>query len=78
MDASVLQSGHAIIKIKNICISGTDINAYDRLQPYFYYLEIFGHELSGKLIDFDDAPGFEGEAVKYLISIAENVLLADR
>jgi len=65
--APVLQPGHAIIKIKNICICGTDLHAYEGTQPYFQYPRILGHELSGELIDFDDGPGFErGEAVTFL------------
>ncbi len=67
IDAPVLQPGHAIIKIKNICICGTDLHAYEGTQPYFNYPRILGHELSGELIDFDDAPGFEkGEAVTFI------------
>ena len=62
-----LQPGHAILKIKNICICGTDLHAYEGTQPYFKYPRILGHELSGELMDFDDAPGFErGEAVTFL------------
>jgi len=62
-----LQPGQAILKIKNICICGTDLHAYEGTQPYFKYPRILGHELSGELVDFDDAPGFErGEAVTFL------------
>lgn len=65
--APVLQPGHAIIKIKNICICGTDLHAYEGTQPYFNYPRILGHELSGELVDFDGAPGFHrGEAVTFL------------
>src|SRR4051812_8158248 len=62
-----LQPGQAILKIKNICICGTDLHAYEGTQPYFKYPRILGHELSGELVDFDDAPGFRrGEAVTFL------------
>lgn len=67
MDPPVLQAGHALIKIKNICICGTDLHAYEGTQPYFTYPRILGHELSGELIDFDNASDFErGEAVTFL------------
>lgn len=62
--APALQQGHAIIKIRNVCICGTDLHAYEGTQPYFSYPRILGHELSGELADFDDAPGFSmGEPV---------------
>ncbi|MBS1666747.1 MAG: zinc-binding alcohol dehydrogenase family protein [Bacteroidetes bacterium] len=52
------QPGHAIIKIKRIGICGTDLHAYQGNQPYFSYPRILGHELSGDLIEADDATGF--------------------
>lgn len=62
--APVLQPGHAIIKIKSICICGTDLHAFEGTQPYFNYPRILGHELSGELIEFDNAAGFKkGEAI---------------
>jgi threonine dehydrogenase-like Zn-dependent dehydrogenase len=61
------KAGHAIVRIRNICICGTDLHAYEGTQPYFNYPRILGHELSGELIDFDDAPGFQkGETVSFL------------
>lgn len=63
----VLTKGNAIIKIKRIGICGTDLHAYEGTQPYFEYPRILGHELSGELVAFDDAPGFEvGEAVTFI------------
>jgi len=62
-----LKAGHAIVRIRNIGICGTDLHAYEGTQPFFDYPRILGHELSGELMDFDDAPGFErGEAVTFL------------
>lgn len=59
--------GQAIIKIKRIGICGTDIHAFEGTQPYFNYPRVLGHELSGELADFDDAPGFKvGEAVSFI------------
>lgn len=62
-----LEPGQAIIRIRRIGICGTDLHAFEGTQPYFTYPRILGHELSGELIAFDDAPGFEiGEAVTFI------------
>jgi threonine dehydrogenase-like Zn-dependent dehydrogenase len=62
-----LKAGHAIVRIRNIGICGTDLHAFEGTQPFFHYPRILGHELSGELIDFDDAPGFQrGENVTFL------------
>ena len=62
-----LQPDYAIIKIKRIGICGTDLHAFEGTQPYFSYPRILGHELSGELVDFDNAPGFEkGEIVTFI------------
>src|SRR4051794_40345480 len=62
----VLTKGNAIIRIKRIGICGTDLHAYEGTQPFFNYPRILGHELSGELVEFDRAPGFEvGEAVTF-------------
>ncbi len=67
VEAPQLQPAHAIIRIKNISICGTDLHAYEGTQPYFEYPRILGHELSGELVDFDSAPGFaKGEAVTFI------------
>lgn len=60
----VLKNNHAIIKIKRVGICGTDLHAFEGTQPYFTYPRILGHELSGELVDYDNAPDFEhGEVV---------------
>jgi 2-desacetyl-2-hydroxyethyl bacteriochlorophyllide A dehydrogenase len=62
-----LKSGFAIIRIRKICICGTDLHAFEGTQPFFNYPRILGHELSGELMDFIDAPGFQkGEEVTFL------------
>jgi 2-desacetyl-2-hydroxyethyl bacteriochlorophyllide A dehydrogenase len=62
-----LQSGHAIIRIRNICLCGTDLHAFEGTQPFFNYPRILGHELSGELVEFDVAPGFQkGDNVTFL------------
>jgi len=63
----VLAKGHAIIQIKRIGICGTDLHAFEGTQPYFEYPRVLGHELSGDLVEFDDAPGFQvGEPVTFI------------
>lgn len=63
----VLIQGNAIIKIKRIGICGTDLHAFEGTQPFFSYPRILGHELSGELLEFDGAAGFEkGEPVTFI------------
>ncbi|HOZ85136.1 MAG TPA: zinc-binding alcohol dehydrogenase family protein [Niabella sp.] len=63
----VLEKDHAIIAVKRIGICGTDLHAYEGTQPFFEYPRILGHELSGELMAFDNAPGFEvGEKVSII------------
>lgn len=63
----VLTPGNAIIKIKRIGICGTDLHAFEGTQPFFSYPRILGHELSGELLEFDGAEGFEkGENVTFI------------
>ena len=62
-----MKPGHAIVKIRNIGICGTDLHAFEGTQPFFHYPRILGHELSGELMDVGGAPGFKrGEAVTFL------------
>lgn len=62
-----LKADHALIQVKRIGICGTDLHAYEGTQPFFNYPRILGHELSGELVDFDNAPGFEkGDAVSVI------------
>ena len=67
IDEPPMKEGHAIVRIRNICICGTDLHAFEGTQPFFHYPRILGHELSGELMDFNGAPGFQrGEAVTFL------------
>src|SRR3954466_1769070 len=67
INAPELTSNHAIIKIKRVGICGTDLHAYEGTQPYFNYPRILGHELSGDLIDSDNADGFVSDDVVTII-----------
>ncbi|WP_163580910.1 zinc-binding alcohol dehydrogenase family protein [Gracilibacillus saliphilus] len=40
-----------LINIKYIGVCGTDIHAYNGVQPFFNYPRILGHELSGEVIE---------------------------
>jgi len=61
------KENHAIVRIRNIGVCGTDLHAFEGTQPFFSYPRILGHELSGELIEFDNAPGFQkGEHVSFL------------
>lgn len=55
----VQKPNHAIIKIKRIGVCGTDLHAFEGTQPFLSYPRVLGHELSGELISFDNAPGFK-------------------
>jgi 2-desacetyl-2-hydroxyethyl bacteriochlorophyllide A dehydrogenase len=62
-----LKPGYAIIRIRNIGVCGTDLHAFEGTQPFFHYPRILGHELSGVLVDVDEAPEFQkGDAVTFL------------
>lgn len=66
-DAPVCTRGQAIIRIRRVGICGTDLHAFEGTQPFFTYPRTLGHELSGELVAFDEAPGFElGEAVSFI------------
>jgi 2-desacetyl-2-hydroxyethyl bacteriochlorophyllide A dehydrogenase len=67
LDFPVVRENHAIIRVKNIGVCGTDLHAFEGTQPFFNYPRILGHELSGEIIAVDGAPGFSaGEAVTFL------------
>jgi 2-desacetyl-2-hydroxyethyl bacteriochlorophyllide A dehydrogenase len=66
-EVPVMEQGRAIIKIHRIGICGTDLHAYEGTQPYFNYPRILGHELSGELVECDQAIGFHpGQIVTFL------------
>jgi 2-desacetyl-2-hydroxyethyl bacteriochlorophyllide A dehydrogenase len=66
-DFPVVRENHAVIRVKNIGVCGTDLHAFEGKQPFFNYPRILGHELSGEIIAVDGAPGFSaGDAVTFL------------
>src|SRR5690554_1900034 len=67
VDRPILTANNAIIKIKRIGICGTDLHAFQGIQPFFEYPRILGHELSGELVAVDNAPGFAaGDPVTFI------------
>ena len=67
IDEPKRKKDHAIVRIKNIGICGTDLHAYKGTQPFFEYPRILGHELSGELVEIENVPGFQrGDAVTFL------------
>jgi 2-desacetyl-2-hydroxyethyl bacteriochlorophyllide A dehydrogenase len=67
VEKPVLKKDHAIIRIRRIGICGTDLHAFEGTQPFFSYPRVLGHELSGELAEFDNAPGFRiGEKVTFI------------
>lgn len=55
----LLQSGHAILKLKRIGICGTDLHAYEGTQPFFNYPRILGHELAAVIEAVEPGNGFD-------------------
>ena len=55
--------GKTILRIQRIGICGTDLHAFEGVQPYFQYPRVLGHELAA-LIEETDADDFQkGEPV---------------
>ena len=58
-----LTEDRAIIKIRRIGVCGTDLHAYEGTQPFLSYPRILGHELSGELVTYSNAPGFKTDEI---------------
>jgi 2-desacetyl-2-hydroxyethyl bacteriochlorophyllide A dehydrogenase len=56
-DYPLSRPGYSIIKLKQIGICGTDLNAFKGIQPYFSYPRVLGHELAAEYVE-GDAEGF--------------------
>jgi 2-desacetyl-2-hydroxyethyl bacteriochlorophyllide A dehydrogenase len=48
-----LKKDHALLKIKQVGICGTDLHAFEGTQPFFNYPRILGHELVAEIEDAD-------------------------
>ncbi|GAF66035.1 putative alcohol dehydrogenase [Bacillus sp. TS-2] len=49
-----IKNGYAIVKLKRIGVCGTDLHAYNGVQPYFTYPRVLGHELSGTIAEIPE------------------------
>ncbi|QNL48659.1 zinc-binding alcohol dehydrogenase family protein [Olivibacter sp. SDN3] len=59
-----LKPDHSILKIKSIGICGTDLHAFEGIQPYFEYPRILGHEIAAEIAETEKGSGFTiGERV---------------
>jgi hypothetical protein len=43
--------GEALVRIRRVGICGTDLHAYQGVQPYFTYPKVLGHELCGEIAE---------------------------
>lgn len=48
--------GYTLLKVLSVGICGTDIHAFDGIQPFFNYPRILGHELALEIIESDEHP----------------------
>jgi threonine dehydrogenase-like Zn-dependent dehydrogenase len=72
----VFGRGEALIRIHKIGICGTDLHAFEGVQPYFQYPRILGHELGAEFID-GDGEGFNpGDRVSVLPYLNCNACIA--
>lgn len=70
--------GEALVRIHRIGICGTDLHAFEGVQPYFQYPRILGHELGAEFVD-GDGDGFRpGDRVSILPYLNCNTCIACR
>ncbi|PZU10947.1 MAG: dehydrogenase [Sphingomonas sp.] len=50
--------GEVLIRIRRVGMCGTDYHIFSGTQPYLSYPRIFGHELSGEVVDGDEGGRF--------------------
>ncbi len=58
--------GHTLLQILRMGVCGTDLHAFEGVQPYFEYPRILGHEIAARILR-TEAVGFQqGEEVVFL------------
>jgi 2-desacetyl-2-hydroxyethyl bacteriochlorophyllide A dehydrogenase len=62
----VYGKGEALVRIHKVGICGTDLHAFEGVQPYFQYPRILGHELGAEFIDGDGVGFHPGDRVSIL------------
>ena len=58
--------GHSIVKIIQVGVCGTDLNAFRGVQPYFTYPRVLGHEIAAEFIEGDAGDFKKGDLVTVL------------
>src|SRR5512144_3117750 len=51
VDVPKPKPGEALVRIRRVGICGTDLHAYQGVQPYFTYPKVLGHELCGEIAE---------------------------
>ena len=51
VDEPVLQAGHALVRIGNVGLCGSDYHAFAGKHPAYTFPRVIGHELSGVVVD---------------------------
>lgn len=74
----VFGKGEALVRIHKVGICGTDLHAFEGVQPYFEYPRILGHELGAEFIDGDGAGFLPGDRVSILPYLNCNSCVACR
>jgi 2-desacetyl-2-hydroxyethyl bacteriochlorophyllide A dehydrogenase len=68
----------ALVRVHKIGICGTDLHAFEGVQPYFQYPRILGHELAVEFVDGDGDGFLPGERVSVLPYFNCNTCIACR
>ena len=50
--------GEVLVKVRRVGICGTDLHAYEGVQPFFDYPRVLGHELAVEVVE--SGPGVSG------------------
>ncbi len=71
-------AGQALVRIHKIGVCGTDLHAFEGVQPYFTYPRILGHELAAEFIEGDGSGFTAGDRVTILPYLNCNACIACR
>ena len=58
MNMPTVTEGNTLLRIRRVCLCGTDLHAFEGTQPYLEYPRILGHELAGEIAS-TNAAGFK-------------------
>src|SRR5688572_32174829 len=74
----VFKKGEALVRIHKVGICGTDLHAFEGVQPYFQYPRILGHELAAEFVEGDGEGFLQGDSVTILPYLNCNSCIACR